>query len=482
MTKKNERTDWKILLGVGVLLLIVGMGSYFLFLSNPSKIIEIRDDAPWYFPAVLEIEPGTTVKWTTNLPAVHPVMALEGPEEIHSGHFTKEFVHTFSKPGIYVYICPIHPYMKGVIGVGMKIPPEKIPIWNNWPLEAKSPPGELPLISGEGKIWMDAQFEKVPGNKEPGAIYVINAETWEIEKIITDSRLNNPHNIIPFGDKMLQTNWFDQYLSVIDQATGKIVNHVLVGESPAHVMPGMNGEKIYVTLQGDDGIAILDKQFNLLEKVRAPKGPHGHMMSGDGKRMAVASTEKAEISVWDLETNKIIFSAPLYVDDSHTVMDEEGKEHTHTLPLMAGMTLDGKFAYAATSNEGIFYVFDVDNKTLVKSFEIGKGPIQVGLSPDGKYVVVPLTYDAAAAIISTETWEIVQKVPNVGLGAHGVAFGPQKGGGYYAYITNKFTTWVTVINMENFQVAGYIPLPPTAWGGQGIAVVHEGVMMNDQNQ
>ncbi|MEK6902533.1 MAG: hypothetical protein AABX02_03020, partial [archaeon] len=62
------------------------------------------------------------------------------------------------------------------------------------------------------------------------------------------------------------------------------------------------------------------------------------------------------------------------------------------------------------------------------------------------------------------------------------AFGPKKGGGYYAYITNNFTTWVTVINMENFQVAGYIPLPPTAWGGQGIAVVHEGVMMNDQNQ
>ncbi len=482
MARKKTQPNSMRIIGILILVLVFGIGSYFLFFSNPTNIIEIRDEAPWYFPVVTEIQPGATVKWITNLPAVHPVMTLEGPEEIHSGHFTKEYVHTFTKPGIYVYICPIHPYMRGVIGVGMKVPPEKIPVWANWPLDVLSPPGGLPMVAGEGTIWMDAQFENVPGKTKPGAIYVINAETWEIERIITDERINNPHNLIPFGDSILQTNWFDKYLSVIDQATGKITQHILVGESPAHVMPGMNGENIYVTLQGDDGIAILDAQFNLLEKIRAPKGPHGHMMSADGKRMALASTEKAEISVWDLETNQIIFSAPLYVDDSHAVMDEEGKEHTHTLPLMAGITLDGKFAYAATSNEGKFYVFDVDNKTLVKSFAIGKGPIQVGLSPDGKYVVVPLTYDAAAAIISTETWELVHTTPNVGLGAHGVAFGPKSGGGYYAYVTNKFTTWVTVINMENFEVAGYIPLPPTAWGGQGIAVVNEGVMMNDENQ
>lgn len=478
MVKKSQKKPINIL-AVGILVLVIGVGA-FLFFSPSAKVVEIRDEAPWYFPTVLEIQPGTAVKWTTNLPAVHPVMTLEGPEEIHSGHFTNEFVHTFSKPGIYVYICPIHPYMKGVIGVGMKVPPEKIPVWANWPLNAANPPGDTPAIPGEGKIWMDAQFEMIEGMDKPGAIYVINAETWEIETIITDDRINNPHNITPFGEYMLQTNWFDKYLSVIDQATGKIVEHIQLGESPAHVMPGMNNEKIYVTLQGDDGIAILDNQFNLLEKVRAPKGPHGHMMSGDGKRMAVASTEKGEITVWDLETNTILFSAPLSSKDEGMVMDEHGKTHPHTLPLMAGMTLDGKFAYAATSNEGTFYVFNVDEKKLVKSFPIGKGPIQVGLSPDGKYVVVPLTYDSAAAIISTETWELVKKIPNVGLGAHGVAFGPSTGGGYYAYISNKFTTWVTVINMEQLEVAGYIPLPPTAWGGQGIAVVSKGTSMHDQ--
>ncbi len=479
MPQKKRKNDLRWVVGMAALLLAVGLGFYFLLFSSSAQTIEIRDEAPWYFPTVLEIEPGTTVKWITRLPAVHPIMTLEGPEEIHSGHFTKEFVHTFTKSGIYIYICPIHPYMKGVIGVGMNVPSEKIPVWANWPLEAKSPPGGLPTIPGEGKIWMDAQFEKVPGMDKPGAIYVINAESWEIETIITDERLNNPHNLIPFGDKILQTNWFDKYLSVIDQSTRKIVQHIFLGESPAHVMPGMNNEKIYVTLQGDDGIAILDNQFNLLEKIRTPKGPHGHMMSGDGKRMALASTEKAEISVWDLETNTIIFQATL---SSENAMAMTGRStiHPHTLPLMAGMTIDGRFAYAATSNEGKFYVFNVDEKKLVKVMDIGKGPIQVGLSPDGKYVVVPLTYDAAAAIISTETWELVKKIPNVGLGAHGVAFGPKLGGGHYAYISNKFTTWVTVINMESFEVAGYIPLPPAAWGGQGITVVSEGGMMYNE--
>lgn len=452
----------------GIVVLAVA-ASLFIFSSMPKNVnVDIIDPPPWYAPAVLEIEPGTMVTWHLKSPVVHPVMTLEEPEgaeEIHSGHFTTEWSYKFNEPGLYVYICPVHPYMKGLIGVGEKVPREKIPPWIRWPPEYKDPPGPMPLVPGEGKIWVTAQFHMVLGKEKPGTVIEIDAETWRVEKIIDDKRINNPHNIWPLDGKVIITNWFDKFISVIDTSTGILEKHILLDESPAHVM-SMDG-KIYVTLQGADAVVVLNAtDYSIIKKERAPKGPHGHWMSENGL-MALASTEKGKISVWNTTADKIIFEE--FLNDGEMV--GTGPEtHAHSLPLMAGIMPNGSYAFAATSGTGKFYIFDVSRKELVKSYEIGPSPIQTVPSPDWKYIVVPLTGSGEAAIVSTETWEIVKKVADVGFGAHGVAYGKNKNGGTYAYITNKFTTWVTVVDMSTLEIAGYIPLPKDAWGGQGIAV------------
>lgn len=455
------------------LVVLSGLAAYLFLFRAGGNVIKIKDSAPWFFPAVLEIAPGTTVTWQLKAAAVHPVMTLEGPESIHSGHFTKEFSHTFQKPGIYVYICPIHPYMRGVIGVGTKVPPDKIPKWASWPPPASLPPGPPPAVKGLGQIWLAAQFQEVETKSKPGAILVIDAETWQIVKTLTDEELNNPHNLAEADGKILATNWFDKYLSVFDKVSGKLLKQVLLGESPAHVMPG--GDKIYVTVQGDDALAVLSDQFEILKKIRAPKGPHGHWLSADGKIMAVASTEKGQISVWDVESESVIFQEFLNgaSDEDHEGEDiHEDEGHVHSLPLMAGVTADGRYAFTAGSGNGEFYVFDVAKKKLVKSFDIGPGPIQTVPSPDGRYVLVPLSGSGEVAVVSTTDWNIVKKIAKAGSGAHAVAYGKRADGKWYAYISNKFAAWITVIDMEKLEIAGYIPLPSDAWGGQGILVTN----------
>ncbi len=454
-----------------VFLVVIGILFFVMPLLGQGKDVEIRDDVPWFFPAVLEIEPGTTVTWHLKSPAVHPVMQVEGPVEFHSGHFTDSWSYKFDKPGLYVYICPIHPYMKGVIGVGQAVPKEKIPAWVNWPLDARRAFAGLPEEKGIGKVWVDAQFHKVEGKEKPGSIIIINAETWVVEKVISDPRINNPHNLTEWNGKILQTNWFDKFLSIIDKETGELEQHILVGESPAHVMPVPGQDKAYVTLQGDDALAVLNKDLEITEKIRTPKGPHGHWVSEDGKVMAVASTEKGAISVWDTERNEILFEAPLG-EEKEKSHDEKEEAHLHSLPLMAGVTLDGKFAFAATNLTGKFFVFDIGQKREIKSFDVGAGPVQAVPSPDGKYVVVPLSGSGETAIISTEGWEIVKKIKNVGRGAHGVAFGEKEQGGWFAFVSNKFDLWLTVIDMGSLEIAGYVPLPSGAWGGQGVIITN----------
>lgn len=461
---------WKIVALLAVAL--IGASVFYSVAAEGKTAVEIRENAPWFFPAVLEIQPGATVTWVKKTAAVHPVMSLEGPSEFHSGHFTREWSYKFDKPGVYVYICPVHPYMKGVIGVGAKVAPEKIPFWAQWPPEEREPPSGAPGVAGVGRVWLDAQFHEIAGKQKPGSIVIINAETWQVEKVIDDPSLNNPHNMAEWRGKILQTNWFDRFLGVFNKQSGEFERQVLVGESPAHVMGRPQGDKVYVTIQGDDGLAILGEGLEVVERVRAPKGPHGHWLSGDGKLMALAGTENGSISVWDLEKDEIVFERALAAEgEMRESVDEKGEKHVHSLPLMAGITRDGRYAFAATSATGKFFVFDVQARKLLKYFDVGSGPIQVVPAPDDKHVLVPLSGSGEVAVVSTENWELVKKIPGAGRGAHAVAYGRKQGGGWYAYVSSKFELWMAVIDLESLEVAGYVKLPDGAWGGQGILTV-----------
>jgi len=439
---------------------------FFLSLTACAQsTITIKDEAPWYFPSVLEVEPGTTVTWENMGLVVHPVNTLLGPEQFSSGHFTTTYEHTFTEPGIYHYYCPVHPYMQGLIGVGQKVPDEMVPYWEKqWPPETASQPipGPVPQEAGVGELWLDAQFQLVPGKEKPGTIIIVDAQTWQIKKVIDDNKLNNPHNLwlSEDGNHIFQTNWFDKYLSVIDRYSGFIIKHVYVGESPAHVI-AKNG-KVYVTLQGADGIAVLDGTTYTVEQTLRTveegttlgKGPHGHWFSADGQLMSVANTEGGSMTVWNTESNEKIFEAEI-----------------GPLPLMAGISADGINTWATSLITGEFKVYNVETQELINAFTVGKAPIQAIPSPDGAYVLVALTGDAAVAVVDTQNWELVKTIPS-GAGAHGVYYGSKQNGGWYAYISNKFVPWVTVVDMESLSVAGYIPLPKEALGGQGILTVY----------
>lgn len=438
-----------------------------------SNTIHIEDVAPWYFPAVLEIEPGTTVTFDGSMAAVvHPVSTLTAPEPIHSGHYSETWSYTFTEPGIYHYICPVHPYMQGFIAVGEQLDEQDIPTsLLEWPPKSmqQEPPSGTPAVSGTGEVWLNAQFQQVPGKDKPGTIIVVDTHSWTVKNVIDDDRLNNPHNLwmSPNKKHIVQTNWFDSYVSIIDRYSGLIIKHVYVGESPAHVIA--DESDLYVTVQGIDGIAILDGDtYTVRETVKTVQaehghgmhaspgtGPHGHWLSADGELMSVANTEGASIAVWNTTSQEIIFS-----------------HGTDPLPLMAGISADGTRAWISSYLSGQFLGIDLEEQTVIANFTIGKGPVQAIPSPDGKYITVALASDAEAVILDAQTFEILKRLPS-GQGAHGVTYGPKESGGWYAYVSNKFVPWITVIDMDSLDVAGYVPLGEESLGGQGILAVFD---------
>jgi plastocyanin len=88
-----------------------------------AKAITITIDNFAFAPADLTITAGTTVTWKNKDGEVHRV------QDDHNGFSSAaldtddSFSHTFAAPGVYHYICSIHPYMVGKIIVKPARPP-----------------------------------------------------------------------------------------------------------------------------------------------------------------------------------------------------------------------------------------------------------------------------------------------------------------------------------------------------------------------
>ena len=97
--------------------------------------------------------------------------------------------------------------------------------------------------------------------------------------------------------------------------------------------------------------------------------------------------------------------------------------------------------------------------------ESGALPIQTPVSPDGKFVITANTLSGTISIIDTNTDTLVAVLP-CSAGCHGVNFGAKKGGGYYAYVSSKFSNDLIIVdydpnkngNVSDAKIAGRVIL------------------------
>lgn len=82
---------------------------------SKGKIVEISIQGFAFNPASVEISSGDTVKWTNMDSAPHIIKGSNFESGSIAKGDTYEFV--FTEPGVYDYICSIHPSMKGTVTV-----------------------------------------------------------------------------------------------------------------------------------------------------------------------------------------------------------------------------------------------------------------------------------------------------------------------------------------------------------------------------
>ncbi len=328
------------------------------------------------------------------------------------------------------------------------------------------PPLFKPQTPGIGEVWLDLQYEMTAGKSKPGTATAVDVTDWTVSKKfgLPAINMNNPHNMwTDRAQKLIyQTQWFSNKLTVFDRATGAHIRSIEVGDAPAHVMTRVDTDQIHVGLNGADSVVELAPGATKIDRVipvQAPgekqTQPHAHGMSADGKIMVTPNSNTDDTTQIDVPSGKIT-----------------QKPHTGHLPIAAWVHPDGKSYYASNFLEGTVSCVSTGAKAAcaegrsakVKQTKIDlmanynqdtgaiTGPmgglnIQTPVSPNGKVVMQANTLTATITFIDTATNELVKALP-CEAGCHGINFGAKQGGGYYAYISNKFSNTMDIIDPD----------------------------------
>jgi DNA-binding beta-propeller fold protein YncE len=314
------------------------------------------------------------------------------------------------------------------------------------------PPLVQPAVPGVGEVWVDTQFERTAGKEKPGTATRVNAATWQVMRKVAlpGINMNNPHNMWTDRNQRLiyQTEWFDSKLTVFERETGRFVRQISVGEAPSHVMTRTDTDEVHVALNGEKGtqsVVELSPGATSVERKIELGRPHvhAHWMSHDGKTMVTPNVFTGDSSIYDFPSNR---TKATVVTGSHAIA--------------TGMMPDASKYYVANFLAHTITVIDtatgnrMGDINLLGSYDpisgkdaLGGLPIQTPVSPDGRYMVTANMLVPSITIVDTKTDQVVKSLAG-DPGAHGVQFGAKKGGGYYAYIGNKFTNAMTVVDAD----------------------------------
>jgi YVTN family beta-propeller protein len=226
-----------------------------------------------------------------------------------------------------------------------------------------------------------------------------------------------------------------------------------LGRSPHEAFFTPDGKEVWVTVRGEDYVAVLDAAtMKEVTRIQTPAGPGMLIFSPDGTYGYVCSSFNPETDVITVADHKIVArvkqDSPFCPNNAAT---PDGKQVWFTLkdvghtqvfdakpPFALLKSLDtgpitnhvnivrtpgGQFAYVTVGGLNEVKVFDTATFAQVATIVVGNLPHGIWPSGDGKRVYVGLENADKFAVIDTASNKVVAEVP-IGQAPQAVAYVP----------------------------------------------------------
>jgi YVTN family beta-propeller protein len=220
-------------------------------------------------------------------------------------------------------------------------------------------------------------------------------------------------------------------VDVIDQRTGKIVDHFATGRQPQHVTPSWDLRTLWVSNDLGNSLTPIDPRTGRHGKMVPVADPYNLYFTADGQRAIVVAEAHRTLDFRDPHTMALRKSL--------------------SIPACAGIdhmdyTADGRLALASCEFAGRMVVVDLVHEKLVKTIDLKSSamPQDVKLSPDGRTFYVADMASNGVWLIDAHRWRVIRFQPT-GRGAHGLY--PSRDS-RLLYVSNRDEGTISVISFS----------------------------------
>ena len=265
----------------------------------------------------------------------------------------------------------------------------------------------------------------------------------ELERIpvgMMKTEIEGPHGLTvdPTGDYWyLSLAHGNPYGSLVKYSTktNKPVDKTLLGLFPASMQISELTGLLYCVnfnLHGEmkpSSVSVVDPEsMTEIKKIQTGVMPHGSRLSPSGRyqySVAMMSGELFEIDALTLEVNRV-----LSLDKKK--MNHQGMmHHSMVQPTWVMPDPNGQKLYIAGNGSNEIIEVDINDWSITNRIDTGKGPYNVDVSPNGKYLIATLKGEGKTAI-----WKLGKKrkslISNTSSVSHGVVISPDS---KYAFVS-----------------------------------------------
>jgi len=273
-------------------------------------------------------------------------------------------------------------------------------------------------------------------------------EIEEIERITVGTfptEIEGPHGITvdPNGNywylSLAHGNPFGKLVKYSTK-TNEIIDETTLGLFPATMQISTVTNFLYCVnfnLHGSmkpSSVSVVDTEtMTEILKIETGSMPHGSRISSDGLyqySVAMMSGELFEIDALSLKVNRVLDLESKMMDhkkmDAKMMKDNKMKsmsvmKHSMVKPTWVIPHPSKKIAYIAGNGSNEIIEVDLKNWKISNRISTGKGPYNVEISPDGKFLVATLKSEGTTAILDLKNDFKSKIIKNTTSVTHGIA-------------------------------------------------------------
>lgn len=226
----------------------------------------------------------------------------------------------------------------------------------------------------------------------------------------------------------------DDTVAVIDTTTNRVLRTIPVPKGPHGLVMTPDGRKVYVSSDGASTVSIIDTLTDqVVSSIDVGPNPHGLAISPDGRRLLVMAFGAHQAIVIDTASDRILGQMPV------------------PLAHNGAISSDGRTAYVGSQQQGAtaIVVLDLTAMKELTKVPLDKTPRGLDLSPDGKRLYFTVAGLDAVLVLDTTTNQIVGQIAT-GASPHVALFTPD---GQLALAVNQGPGELSLIEPTNNMVS-----------------------------